>query len=154
MPVRVKTRRGDEMRVRQPELLRLLVHLFHERADAPRNGNSSRIRRVVPRGQEYPVKQVAPRNAVALPEPHGRALNHYCAAVDDELAVEVARFNGKERGHYLSGARHCAPLVRVLFVKHGARFRLDKHCADRRNRRDFRARSHRKNRQQRGAQQN
>ena len=121
------------MRVGKSQLLRPGVHQLHERAYASAYRDRRRVCRVVPRREQYPVKQVAPGHPVALAQTHGSPLDKYRERIHGEFPVEAAGFNGEQCGHDLRGTCHRAVFVGVLFPERRAGVRLNDYRADRRN---------------------
>ena len=85
----LKSRRRDEIRLAEPELLRAGVHQLREFLSAPRDTDCGSICGVVSRRQQHSAAEGILRDDVALLQAHRRALDVYSPAVDNERLVEI-----------------------------------------------------------------
>ena len=131
-----------KVRIRQPELSRLVVHLLNERIVSAALARD-RDRGVVAGGQHQAVQRITQGERLPLLQVHGRALDLRILRLDRIGPVEVALAQRDQRRHDLGGRGHGQALIRVVRKQHLACVCVHHHRAARAERTGYRHAQHR-----------
>ncbi|MPN27852.1 hypothetical protein SDC9_175286 [bioreactor metagenome] len=115
------------VRTGHADLLRFLIHQRNKCIDRTRNMLCNRLARVVAGDKHEPVDQIPQRQRFAWLNAHqrrilgklGRGAEHFLP--DGKRIVEVAVFEGHQRGHNLGRTRGKHFLIRIALKKHHTR---------------------------------
>jgi hypothetical protein len=115
------------VRVVQPELVRLGVHLADERPLVAARCDRQRERVVVPRVEEHRRKELPRLDTLAGPKPLADERNARHRRVDGDDVVRLQLPEGEQRSHDLRRRGHLAALVRPARPEHPAGLPVDEH---------------------------
>ena len=119
------------------ERARLVVHHARKRRHRARRVTRERDGGIVAGHEHQAVEQLLNRVRLAGAQIHRRALDRRVFRQDLDRFVERAVFEHNERSHDLRRAGNAEPLVRVLFIEHGAGLGMHDnggpHCPSRRH---------------------